>query len=98
MVRHGKKGRHRRPSFGLFVAGASIAIDGGVDATPSGGGNDAEVDATVDTESDVTATDAMTTFDGTAADAAPDAGLVCTRCPGSSTCTSGTVAGPDSLP
>jgi hypothetical protein len=65
---------------------------------PSGEGNDAEVDATVDTESDVAATDAATTFDGTSAHAVPDAGLVFTECPGSSTSTSGTVAGPDCLP
>jgi hypothetical protein len=71
---------------------------GGLDATPSGEGNDAEVDAIADTGSDVTVTDAMTTFDGTTADAAPDAGIVFTQCPGSSTCTSGTVAGPDCLP
>jgi hypothetical protein len=65
---------------------------------PSGEGNDAEMDATADTASDVAATNTMTTFDGTEADAAPDAGIVFTQCPGSSTCTSGTVAGPDCLP
>jgi hypothetical protein len=102
-----RRGQARRrsgdcvPSCGAsttVATGASVTIDGGLDATPSGEGNDAEVAATADTGSDVAATDAMTTFDGTAADAAPDTGIVFTQCHESSTCASGTVAEPDCLP
>jgi len=66
------------------TASASVGVEGGVDA---GGGDDAG------NENDAEAVDS-----GSRADAGPDSGTIALACPGGSTCTPGTVAGPDCFP
>jgi hypothetical protein len=81
------------------TTGASIAVDGGADGPLSGGGSaEEEGSGTTESGTDATLVDATSVTDGSVGDAARDSGLAFSLCPGSSTCTSGTVAGPDCLP